>query len=169
MFFTRLGTPCFHEKEAIGEIRKVIRAFEPEMIIELGTKHAGMTKFFQDFTDSSVRIYSFDHIEYDTKEGFRGTVEFFVADLLSAPLQKVVSLCESKDRKLLYCDNGNKIKEVGYYALHLREGDVLGVHDWGTEIQYGHVESILMKFQPFMHSEFEKNGWKTRFWTRGPI
>ena len=168
MFNTRLGTPCFHEKEAIGEIRKVIRAIEPEVIIELGTKHGGFTKYLQDFTDSDVSIYSFDHIEYESKEGFTPRVEFFVADLLSATLQEVVSLCSSNKRKLLYCDNGNKIQEVKAYAVHLKEGDVLGIHDWGTEISYSSVEDVLCKFKPFMNEDFEKNGWKTRFWKRGP-
>jgi len=35
----------------------------------------------------------------------------------------------------IYCDNGDKPREVETYAPLLRKGDFLGVHDYGTEIK----------------------------------
>ena len=35
---------------------------------------------------------------------------------------------------LILCDNGNKIKEMEFYAQVLRIGDYITVHDYGTEI-----------------------------------
>jgi hypothetical protein len=41
---------------------------------------------------------------------------------------------------LVYCDDGNKIREVETFAEHLKIGDFLGVHDFGSEI---HAEHLL--------------------------
>ena len=35
---------------------------------------------------------------------------------------------------LLLCDNGNKPYEIVTYSPHLVPGDLVAVHDWGTEI-----------------------------------
>jgi hypothetical protein len=62
-------------------------------------------------------------------------VHFFIRDVL-VPYGDllVTSFCLAPYRKILYCDNGNKIREVCTYGIKLHSGDLLGVHDWGTEI-----------------------------------
>lgn len=44
---------------------------------------------------------------------------------------------------LLVCDNGNKPLEVSLYAPKLRQGDLLAVHDWNTEIYEDDIPTTL--------------------------
>lgn len=52
---------------------------------------------------------------------------------------------------LLFCDNGDKVREVALYARHLRSGSVLLVHDWETEVPPAAVAPFLTEFTPFQH------------------
>lgn len=49
----------------------------------------------------------------------------------------------------LYCDDGNKPREIQVYAPVLPPGSVLGVHDWGTEISEKDVSFLAdLSFHP---------------------
>jgi len=50
-------------------------------------------------------------------------------------------------RKFLFCDNGRKVDEINEFAYYLRAGDLLGVHDWGSEIHLEDVKGVLEKFE----------------------
>jgi len=166
-FNTNMGTFCQHEEQAIPEIVKIIKNFSPRLVIEFGTKYGGFTSILQSATSDETEIYSYDNIKRKTNDRFRKNVYFITADILSEPVQEIITLCKGGERKLLYCDNGNKIREFQLYALHLRMGDLLGVHDWGTEIFYDSVSDVLKDFTPRDHKIFEASGWKTRFWIKG--
>ena len=71
---------------------------------------------------------------------------------------------DDRYKKLLYCDNGNKVLEVNRYGACLNNGDMLGVHDWGSEIKLSDIEEVVRKFTPIKHELYEKNEWSTRFW-----
>ena len=78
---------------------------------------------------------------------------------------------------LLYCDNGNKQREVELYAAHLPEGAILGVHDYNSEIMAEWVEPFVadLGFTPLGHDRMEalRNEWypepMTRFWFRWKV
>ena len=166
MFLTISGTPCYHEAEAIEPIMDIIREFDPDMVIELGTKNGGFTEFIHESTRGDVPIYSYDVLKMPMGFKFRQNVSFFVADILSSPLDDIICLCSNSKKKFLYCDNGNKIKEFKMYAKHLNSGDLLGVHDWGTEITYESVKEVLVNFKQHKHYIFEESGCKTRFFIK---
>ena len=167
MFTNEYGIPTQHEIGAILDIQRIISNFSPELVIELGTKFGGFTCFLKECTSGDVPIYSFDNMVYDENLKSGGRLFIITCDILYGANELISRLCMSDKRKLLYCDNGNKIAEVKAYASLLKEGDLLGVHDWGTEINYGDVEEIISLFTPLEHDVFESNRWKTRFWTRG--
>ena len=167
MFHTKTGTPCFHEAEAISLIEEIISNFDPEVVVELGTKHGGFTEILQDITKDTTPIYSYDHMELRKISGFRSNVYFIVSDILLNPQKDIEEICGSDKRVLLYCDNGNKTRELELYAKYLKKGDMLGVHDWGTEVFYDKVKDYLKSFTFIRRKEFKNSGWKTRFWRRG--
>jgi hypothetical protein len=75
----------------------------------------------------------------------------------------------------LYCDNGNKVEEITRFAPLLKPGDLLGCHDYATEVPPEWVEPFLVHlgFVPHRHAEFAALAHPefypaslTRFWLR---
>lgn len=75
---------------------------------------------------------------------------------------------------LLYCDNGNKQKEIELYASSIPIGSLLATHDYNTEVMGSWVEPFVAQlgFVPEGHEKMEalRNEWypepMTRFWVR---
>jgi hypothetical protein len=76
------------------------------------------------------------------------------------------------EKKLLYCDNGNKIKEINMYAQYLNPNDLLGVHDWGTEVFIEGIQETVTK-ENLQHTKFsqmlEERKCSTRLFVKEPI
>lgn len=158
-----------HEKEALADIERIIKVFNPELIIELGTYKGGFTWLLHHICPDA-ETYSFDNkalVSPELKRILAGKVLFHIADILVEPYPYLQALCALQTKKLLYCDNGNKAGEIWMYAHCLRSGDMLGVHDWGIEFQYEHIKQALQLFKPLEHKTFEKIGTTTRFWVKG--
>jgi cephalosporin hydroxylase len=156
-----------HEAKAIPHIHRIVKGFNPELIIELGTSWGGVTLILHE-CNIEAELHSYD-IECPRKPNrnlFNNNVNFHLKDILSSPLKEIIDLCSDKRRKILYCDNGNKIKEVQMYGSKLNIGDIMGIHDWDKEISYDDVKDILIDFEPMEHELFEKNEWSTRFFKK---
>ena len=63
-------------------------------------------------------------------------------------------------RTILYCDNGDKPKEVGFFSMYLKDLDILAVHDYGTEI---FAEDIPDSLEPL---ETEVDDGMTKFFVK---
>ena len=160
---------CVHEEPGIPTVQRIVRDFQPKLIIELGTSWGGFTLVLHE-SSPKAELHSYDKPNprrtVERSDLFTDQVHFHNEDLLEKPLITLVKLCRDPRKKLLYCDNGNKIKEVQYYAKHLRSGDMLGVHDWDREIAYDDIKDILTDFEPIEHDTFKSNNWSSRFWRR---
>ena len=174
--------PIGHSSTDVGVVQRIVREFQPAYTVELGTAQGGMTlaihdayKFAPIVTFDNRREYCYAVVKL-IADGF---VEFFCRDVLSTECKKVVKYCwRSEHKKFLYCDNGNKVKEVLMYGKYLRSGDMLGVHDWGSEIHtdplkveprwrainedinFFHLKQMLEKF------ELVEAGELTRIWIK---
>jgi len=151
---------CCTEVKVFPLIQKFLRNFRPVLMVEFGTTAGGMTLCLHEARPSTP-LWSFDnynilaprgkvakrmrlpilnqatlkeHQEALIKTCFNKNVHFVQMDLLSEPQSEVIDLLKRKERKFLYCDGGDKVKEVCMYARYLNPGDVLGVHDWSREI-----------------------------------
>ena len=156
-----------HEAKAIPHIHRIVKEFNPQLIIELGTSWGGVTLILHE-CNPDAELYSYD-IECPRKPNksmFNNNVHFHLKDILSSELDELIHLCSDNKRKVLYCDNGNKIKEIQMYAPFLNKGDILGVHDWDKEITYEDVKEELKNFEPIEQELFEKNQWSTRFFKK---
>lgn len=156
-----------HEALAIPHIHRIVKNFNPELIIELGTSWGGVTLILHECNpDAELHSYDIECPRKPNKSLFNKNVHFHFKDILSEQLEELIMLCWAKERKLLYCDNGNKIKEIQMYAPFLNSGDLLGVHDWNKEIKYEDVVDVLKDFESVEHEVFEKNKWSTRFFLK---
>ncbi len=156
-----------HEKKSLKFIKKIIGYYNPEIIIELGTGHGGMTYLFhKTLPDSIVYSFNIDQRHLQNEKVFGENVIFYSEDLLKKPNETVINILKQNGTKFLYCDNGDKIKEVKYYSKYLNIGDILGVHDWNKEIFYDDVKDELSGFFPIKHDQFESLGFSSRFWIK---
>jgi len=163
---------CFHEEEAIPVIQGIIKDFEPELMIEFGTSFGGMTLIFHEMYPD-VELHTFDRPDITEfpnrrkvteKHLFGESVIFHQVDIISYPLEEIIVLLKDGRKKFLYCDNGNKPREMEMYSKYLNKNDMIGCHDWGTEIFNGDVQGLSLT--PIDHEIFEVNNWRSRFWVK---
>jgi hypothetical protein len=172
-----------HEKESFEYIQNAVKLHQPELIIELGSAWYGVTLLLHEASPDTP-LYAFDIREYkEYMKGARGSFDipfmlnlcetafkrnviFSVADVLSGEGNRIViELLNRGKRTFLYCDNGKKRREVELYAKYLRAGDILGVHDWGREIdlEMPEVAKALERFAPHeFNIELKEKGATTR-------
>lgn len=119
---------------------------ELKSIVELGTYQGGFAIFLN--TQADVR-------------GIQFTTFDVMAPIYWLPAYQQVDIFENRAAvtsalnprpTLLFCDNGDKPREVEVFAGHLEEGDLLVVHDWGDEIE---DDAIPEGFEP-LHVEWSE-------------
>lgn len=176
-----------HRPEAFDLLRDIIKSYHPRLMIELGYFFFGFTLLMHEAMPN-IPFYTFDkkspkgmmgrakkritstEVDNITKHCLNRNVIIIETNLLKEGGDTFVkSLCEAPDRKFLYCDNGKKIFEVATYGSLLREGDLLGIHDWGHEISYKDkpVKKVLDSFiEHPMNERLEEVGGLSRFFIK---
>jgi cephalosporin hydroxylase len=167
---------CQHRSDDFPAIAGILSPHKPQIVVELGTDRGGFAAFLADLVRPwGGQVYTFD-IEAkflpSLLDEFRN-LHFVQADVLAerhpAIVERVV-----QPGVLLYCDNGNKPREVELYAPLLPVGSLLGVHDYNTEIPADWVEPFVdsLGYEPEGHADMEalRNEWypepMSRFWVR---
>lgn len=138
-----------HEEAGFRKIQQIVKQFAPLGIIELGTWWKGLTLVLHEAAPDAF-LFSFDKIS--VRDNNKGPMSLDNLEKVEAALNPQRVFCLIRDvlvpggdplvktlltgsyRKILYCDNGNKAQEIITYGHLLRSGDLMGVHDWGTEV-----------------------------------
>ena len=157
------------------------RCFEEHLDIgcalELGTLYGGLSAFLGlsfpgrvitcDHTDKRK-----DHAKYLHE---RLGVHFEFVNVLNpeAPKQ-LLELCQQRigyspeSKIFLFCDNGGKETEFRLFAPHLRRGDLIAVHDYGTEFDPNRPEIVNMvkklRLEPWREAEMVADGAYIGIW-----
>lgn len=140
-------------------------------IVELGTEQCGLSLFLalQSY-QRSVEFRTFDHKRSDNLDtplarhlGLEQS--FILGNLFGEAGQKLIELLDGGLPRpiLLFCDDGDKPREVREFVPHLQIGDYVGVHDWGTEIAQAHVTIFGDRLKPLWWKHWEDVGSITRF------
>jgi cephalosporin hydroxylase len=165
---TYCGVTMWTSWAGLFVIDRILDEHPVDKIIELGTMNGGLSMFLADQARwRGIPFMTFDVRDARTKkEGY----SFQQKDILYDP-EAIIGLrmvLEGSDRVLLYCDNGNKPREVAFYAPSLKPGSVLGVHDWPKEIDESHVKGRLdpPQWEPIYHNVCESLWTRQRFWVR---
>lgn len=170
-----------HRAEDTVLIAEVVREAQPRIVVELGTSLGGMSAFFADvIAPWGGVVHTFDHVrqpELDDLEAEYGErIVLHQADVLAGH-PGVVQLV-AQPGALLYCDNGDKERELATYAPRLAVGGFLGTHDYGTELDPERTEALVASFgyKPHRHDEFAAMAHPvdyphslTRFWRRARL
>lgn len=102
-------------------------------IVEIGTWEGGFSGWLQ--AQAQLRQMTFWTFDSIMPERFkeRYLLGFQKLDVFAYP-ETVVELIKYGP-VILFCDGGNKPREVATFGPQLSDGSLLIVHDWGTEMQ----------------------------------
>jgi len=113
---------------------RLIERFQIATFIELGTFKGGLA-YEMILTHPEMKVHSFDHDVAQLHPLVRGIPEIYIRDVFHKDTVAFVSsiINASDGPVLLFCDNGNKVKEFYLYYPLLRVGDFIQVHDYPVE------------------------------------
>lgn len=161
-----------HHVHHVQVILEIIEEFDPKVFVELGTFQGGFTAILHE-RFPNLRIFSFDKEDQKVKSSLRvfnlDLVTFFIEDIFELRSLGVFNILEffRDKRKVLYCDNGNKEREIEMFSDCLNTGDLLGVHDWKSEVNPLKVAKFLVGFTLFGSIEdYISAGLISRFWVK---
>lgn len=147
-----------HTWHEAGQILRVLNDFDVDSFIEIGTNVGGLTSLM--FGRAAVcHLFKYLGLELD----FSIVNQHVLALRSFSPRFRILNLdCFSQEafdevgkhlrnsgRCLLYCDGGNKVKELYHFAPLLRTKDILMCHDyWDGKIDVRDVESPKAEVSP---------------------
>lgn len=171
------GHSCQHRSDDFSLIQAVIRTHRPPVAVELGTDAGGFAAFLADLLrEWGGEVLTVDLAATAPASVFheRPNLTFLQTSALVDPPHPVVLERIRRPGALLYCDNGHKERELALYAPLLGPDGLLGVHDYGTEVNSQWAEEFLLAYgyRQERHVDFLAlaNEWYphslTRFWIR---
>ena len=148
----------------------------PGLILELGTFTGGMSVFLALHCKAySAKFLTFDFVDYlDMNNKMMiesGVVASYRHLDIFVDQDKVLSElrgAEDPNRPtIFFCDDGNKPREFQTFVPHLRSGDYVAVHDFGTEFNtLNDVAPVANLVEEFMTEECDALKSMTRFYKR---
>ncbi len=163
------GLHIGHTNLEVDYLKQVIEHEEIQAFIEVGVHVGGLT----DVVVPMVECYLGLEIHPDTISPVaRETVDenhgasFLIGDAWSAEiLIKVVRWVQDKGLVFIYCDGGDKTKELTLYSEWVAPGDLIGVHDYGvyegSEIDPEYADQLMedrdfIKYRPSFRPELAR-------------
>jgi hypothetical protein len=98
----------------------------PRALLELGSASGVFSRWL------NKRVKWFKTIDIQRPEG--RTPGFLLLNVWERPEEVRALIAKAPRPFVLYCDDGDKPREVATFGKDLRVGDFLAVHDFGTEI-----------------------------------
>lgn len=154
-----------HNIDCFDSINQSLQSYKISLMIELGFWQCGFTLFLHNM-HKDIPLYSFDlrDVPEYVSKFFNDNVIFVVDDVLKEPNKRIIKLIIENKNVLLYCDNGNKREEVAMYAPYLKSGDILGIHDWGSEIFEEDITKLDKKLILIVQDRIREDKRESKFW-----
>lgn len=106
-------------------------------LVELGTGEGGFSRYLAtQCVYRGIRFATFDIVQPEAE-----IPGFAQRDVFEDPAWIV----EVARPMILFCDGGDKAREMATFAPLLEQGDVLVVHDWGTEVDHADVPTVYLE------------------------
>jgi len=144
---TFTGIPMQQTWTAIYALNRFIQN-EPDLvrIVDLGSGYGGLTLFFgMCMKNRGGKVLSMDLMNLYFNPV--GLVTFRKIDIFTPEaIALVKKFLKAGGKNLIFCDNGNKPKELDTYGKLLKGGDFIMAHDYKTEIMEEEVEIVAQKY-----------------------
>lgn len=118
---------------------KVLFENDFKRFVEFGTYKGALSTFFllwcmqrkAKFYTYDAKTFKFSRLAYGLKlpKYFQQLDVFDYEESIGRLIQQV-------GRTIVYCDGGNKAREINVFSKYLKSGDLIAVHDMATEIFY---------------------------------
>jgi len=155
----------------------LLNFYPVEQIVEIGTGCGGLTVYLQ--TQANIR--GLDFVTYDARMRLddknnkimankpvklKEYINYRSANVFDKDVRDEIRETLKKKVTLLYCDNGNKPKEMKTFVPYCLKGSIVGTHDWNG--QFG-IEGMIKELKmELLFEDICKEGMtKMRFWQKG--
>jgi len=144
---TLFGIKFVHSVAALYVFDQLFDNFAFDQVLEFGTLEGGLTAFL--WLECRIRGKRFLTVDQVDQRRFYDS-PFYLGDLLE-DFRTYNDLCDyiSQARTFLYCDNGDKFREIKRFAPALINGSILGTHDIGVEVTLKQLKFLRgLNFRP---------------------
>jgi cephalosporin hydroxylase len=146
-----------------------------DTIIEIGTAYGGFSLFLEDMTKQyGTRIISYDicrvedmpiHEASPTKiqrsqHLLNSTVDYRIKNTYADEvIQEIEDIILTGGRCVVFCDGGDKDKEINIYASKIKAGDFIFSHDYAKNIEYysQHIQSKYWSWVDCMYPDIKES------------
>lgn len=135
-------------------------------IIEIGTGHGGMSVYLSmwawslggTFETYDIKSYQKNEDLCHLLDSLTGT--FVLGDVFEEPYKSsVIKSIQAPGAVLLFCDGGDKIKEVNAFAPYLKHRDCIMAHDYGDRPSFTSIDQLTPEnaaiLAPYLQEEFD--------------
>lgn len=146
---------------------------EIQTIIEIGTHEGAMSLFFLGHAiQKRLNFWTFDIVckgwaDAPLAQKMELQDHFILGDVFDGSLDLLASLLGNDELRpiLLYCDGGNKPREIQTFVPLLKRGDYATVHDYTTEFPRDAIEPVAELVEDVFVEECKRiSPCLTHFW-----
>jgi len=146
---TFLGHPMAQKKAEFLFWEDFLTQRNFSRIVEIGTASGNLSLFFFLFAyQKNAGFYTFDIAQHE-KSRVKDLVGFdkcfYNINVFKNP-EVVTDIIRKPGMTILFCDGGNKEKEYGLFKPFLKKGDIIGLHDVGTEVDLNNLDLTDVEF-----------------------
>lgn len=147
---TFLGRRIYQTPRALQFWEELLSSMDFKRVVEFGTTKGNFSIFFLlTCIQRKAEFFTYDIIDWkslDKRPHLKNLLNFdhhfFQLDIFKHE-EGIGKIIQSEGRTILFCDNGDKPREFRTFAKYLKVGDVIAVHDWGTEIGTDDILEIV--------------------------
>ena len=142
---TLFGQMMVQTFESLFYWEKILVDSKFRRIIEFGTYPGGLSVYLLLWClERDAEFYTYDIKQFtSTKLKYSLDLQryFRQKDIFKHRLE-IIKLIQKPGQTILFCDNGNKKKEVRIFTKYMKRGDIIGIHDWNREINESIIKEV---------------------------
>jgi len=123
------GMIAMQNENALPIIKKNLQDENFDTIIEIGTAFGGFGLFLFENKGDQCNFITYDILDRVSSYKQYEQIDFRKKDVFHNT-QEIADLIINGGKVALFCDGGNKIKEVNTFAKYLKNGDNIFAHDY---------------------------------------
>jgi len=143
------GVTIYKSWSEIFQLEGLLNEYTFSNIVELGTGFGSTTIFLgvQGHL-KGIKVYGFDNkpLAPNVQKLLDAIGTVFECVDIFTKVDEIANLIKRPGRTLLYCDNGDKAKELEIWGAYLKPGDVVLVHDYTEEIKDADLDKACQKY-----------------------